>query len=648
MECKLYDAFDKFAHIKSLPLEWSKFVTDVKLVKDLHATNFDQLYPYPEQHELHANKVRLTHERNQDLLTLELEINIVALSDRHPTYHETPSDRVNMGDPNITMEEYIRSVKTEFPAIVFNDNLTSDETLSCEPTVSSLNNNEIDFRISFDESDDEDYTTVFDKNSLSYKIISANDLKTDLKNHNEKFNMPLFLSSEPSVSCIDDLDFFNDFENEFPAIVNNDALTSKSDFSTEPIYALSGIDLLDFIQSLFSAQFIWRIRHRYQYDVSWMDSGLAVLAFKQGDDPIDAINKMMSVVVTSQFPTTNNQEHELTLQDQEGIIHVHKGLSSVLTAKGKSVVTHNAAYQADNLDAYDSDCDEIFTAKVVLIANLSNYGLDVLFEEKDRLTRTFNVFKNESKEKEAKNIDNEIALEKKVEELDNIQDLHPIIDQSASSLFKTEAPREIPKIEAAVQQYHVDKQCFEIQKKQFLIESDRLLDQIISHDIVNIVVNSSLDVNTSAKVNSSVIMNDSVHYVEMCNKCLKLKAELIKQHNMIEKDEYNRLSERFSKLEQHCISLEIAMQLNKEIFQKVNTSVNQTKPLFDQLLELNKLKAELQAKDMTIKKLKAHIKRINETSISESMKKDFDENETINIELENRVTRLIAKNEHLK
>ncbi|GJY74282.1 hypothetical protein Tco_0478713, partial [Tanacetum coccineum] len=48
------------------------------------------------------------------------------------------------------------SVEIEFPAIVFNYSLTLDETLSCEPTVSSLND-EIDFRISFDESDDEDY-----------------------------------------------------------------------------------------------------------------------------------------------------------------------------------------------------------------------------------------------------------------------------------------------------------------------------------------------------------------------------------------------------------------------------------------------------------------------------------------------------------
>ncbi|GJU22786.1 hypothetical protein Tco_1156128 [Tanacetum coccineum] len=103
-ECKLYDAFDKFTHIKeeslhtyylqftqlindmniykmkmeqfqvntkflnSLPPEWSKFVTDVKLVKDLHTSNFDQLHAYLEQHELHANEVRIMREHNQDPL----------------------------------------------------------------------------------------------------------------------------------------------------------------------------------------------------------------------------------------------------------------------------------------------------------------------------------------------------------------------------------------------------------------------------------------------------------------------------------------------------------------------------------------------------------------------------------------------------
>ncbi|GKD22579.1 hypothetical protein Tco_1224282, partial [Tanacetum coccineum] len=52
--------------------------------------------------------------------------------------------------------------------------------------------------------------------------------------------------------------------------------------------------------------------------------------------------------------------------------------------------------------------------------NSLNQTISEQIKEKESLTKTFNVFKNEFKEKEAKNIENKIALEKKVKELDNI------------------------------------------------------------------------------------------------------------------------------------------------------------------------------------------------------------------------------------
>ncbi|GJW37257.1 hypothetical protein Tco_0060177 [Tanacetum coccineum] len=156
------------------------------------------------------------------------------------------------------MEEYIRlqeekalswgetfNWQTATYAIVLNNTLTSDAALSCGPTVNPLNDNEIDFRISFDESDDEDYMVVYDENSFSYKIISVNNLKTDFENDNDKVNMPSFPSPEPEVSYFNDLDFFKDFENEFPAIVYNDALTSKLDLLTEPTISPQHIDEFD-------------------------------------------------------------------------------------------------------------------------------------------------------------------------------------------------------------------------------------------------------------------------------------------------------------------------------------------------------------------------------------------------------------------
>ncbi|GJU17441.1 hypothetical protein Tco_1145407 [Tanacetum coccineum] len=135
-----------------------------------------------------------------------------------------------MDDPNITMEEYIRLEEEK-----------SRRRGKCEPTVSSLKNDEIDFRISFDEFDNEDCMVIF-KKSFSYKIISVNNLKTYSENDNDKVNMPLLPSPEPTVSYFDDLDYFKDFEKEFPAIVYNDAQTSKLNFLTEPTLSPQHID----------------------------------------------------------------------------------------------------------------------------------------------------------------------------------------------------------------------------------------------------------------------------------------------------------------------------------------------------------------------------------------------------------------------
>nr|GEX43821.1 hypothetical protein [Tanacetum cinerariifolium] len=101
-------------------------------------------------------------------------------------------------------------------------------------------------------------------------------------------------------------------------------------------------------------------------------------------------------------------ENGPTLQQPVEAILGNKGLLFVTTAKGKdicpnsapnlkgngmildlgipegqatqTVITHNAIYQADDLDAYDFNCDELNTVKVALIANLSHYGSDALAE----------------------------------------------------------------------------------------------------------------------------------------------------------------------------------------------------------------------------------------------------------------------------
>nr|GEV21307.1 hypothetical protein [Tanacetum cinerariifolium] len=109
-ECKLYDEFDKFAYKKgeslrdfylrfslllndmniynmklekfqvntkflnTLPPEWSKFVTDVKIVRDLHTTNVDQLHAYLGQHEYHANEQFINNLSSLNLIGLVVPV----------------------------------------------------------------------------------------------------------------------------------------------------------------------------------------------------------------------------------------------------------------------------------------------------------------------------------------------------------------------------------------------------------------------------------------------------------------------------------------------------------------------------------------------------------------------------------------------
>ncbi|GJX21305.1 retrovirus-related pol polyprotein from transposon TNT 1-94 [Tanacetum coccineum] len=167
-ECKIYDEFDKFAYKKgetlrdfylrfslllndmniynvkleqfqvntkflnTLPPEWSKFMTDVKLVQDLHKTNINQLHAYLGQHEFHANEVRLMHERNSDPLTLKgddlidsinhmMSFLTAVVTSRYPTTNNqlrnlsNPRQQSTINDGRVTLQP-IQGRQTSFVA----------------------------------------------------------------------------------------------------------------------------------------------------------------------------------------------------------------------------------------------------------------------------------------------------------------------------------------------------------------------------------------------------------------------------------------------------------------------------------------------------------------------------------------------------
>nr|GEZ59972.1 hypothetical protein [Tanacetum cinerariifolium] len=157
------------------------------------------------------------------------------------------------------------------------------------------------------------------------------------------------------------------------------------------------------------------------------ETGLVVPVLQKGDDPIDAINHMMSfltsVVNSRPFASgsggTSGRQRVIVCYNYKGEGHMAKQCTKpkrkrdaewfkdkvllvqaqasgqVLqeeeldflvdprmaeSSTNQTVIKTNAAYQAGDLDAYDSDWVELNSAKVALMANMSHYGSDNLAE----------------------------------------------------------------------------------------------------------------------------------------------------------------------------------------------------------------------------------------------------------------------------
>nr|GEV55917.1 copia protein [Tanacetum cinerariifolium] len=428
---------------------------------------------------------------------------------------------------------------------------------------------------------------------------------------------------------------------------------------------------------------VYALVNHHKDEFPQMKSGLSVPTFLLGDNLIAFLNKVMvfmSTVFSLRFPPTNNQlrtssnpRNQATIQDgritiqqvqgrqgQNVVGSGYQGNSSGsrgnLTRKAKTMkcynyqdeeelvfladlgiadgsadqtFTHNAVFQTN-----DSDCNDILSAAAVLMTNLSNgdpktvsgvqysdYAQNDMFTQSVHelqyseqspnvfypdveLTSDSNVIpyshcKTEFKQKEAKSIDTEIVLENKNKELENIIYYYQEFDKDLIDEI-TEVQAAFTQMEADVEQCFVDQKCCEIQQKQVLINNHRLLDQVISQDIVNCVLNNSVELCESVNVNDES--------VDTCDKCLKLKAEFLKEN-----DVFNELSKSNSDLQEY--------------------------------FKLNDLKAQVQAIDIVITALKEKLKVLRDNP--DNVKKDIDEIETTNIELENSVAKLLFENEHL-
>nr|GEW36881.1 hypothetical protein [Tanacetum cinerariifolium] len=191
----------------------------------------------------------------------------------------------------------------------------------------------------------------------------------------------------------------------------------------------------------------------------------------------------------------------------------------------------------------------------------------------------------------------------------------------------TEVQNVFTQIELAVEQHCEEKTKVQTKMENVLQENDRLLTQALSVEIVNIVVHKNI---------KSVCFNETA-----CARCVTTESEL--KPNFLKKECYEMLLQKYQTLKKHCITLEINNQLNTEIFQKDTLFSNESAPTFAELFKINDLKAQAQAKDTIILKLKEKLNSFNGDVKERKVKRDVQEIETLNIELDHKCDDLINK-----
>ncbi|GJV11763.1 hypothetical protein Tco_1353304 [Tanacetum coccineum] len=437
-ECKMYDAFDKFTHIKgeslhqyylrftqlindiniykmkmkqfqvntkflnSLPPEWSKFVTDVKLVKDFHTTNFDQLHAYLEQHELHANEVCLMRERNQDPLTLVANhqmtpshFNTYKFSYNNPQFQQqqqfSPSQSPQYGSNHPTQHYSTTYPSTPHaitcPSAPYLNTYSSTVHQEAYPGIAEgpVTQSVITHNAAYQADDLDAYDSDCDGISTAKAVLMANfsSYESDVI-----FEVP--------ISDNTNNDMLNQSVQEMP-------YSEPSHFMEHPENEIhSDSNIIQY------SQYLIELQNAAVQDTnsSTQQDALILYVFEQLSNQVTNCNK-----VNNDNLIANETLYAELERYKEWVKLLEERQNVDLGTREKLI-----------LDYIIQEKNAQFTDFEKEINNLKQ-TLSEQSKEKKLLTKTFNVFKNESKEKEAKNIDEEIALEKKVKELDNVVSL---------------------------------------------------------------------------------------------------------------------------------------------------------------------------------------------------------------------------------
>ncbi|GJU50175.1 retrovirus-related pol polyprotein from transposon TNT 1-94 [Tanacetum coccineum] len=548
--------------LNSLPPEWGKFVTNVKLARDLHTSNYDQLYVYLEQHE--SNPYGAPHHPQQYPTTYPTNLS-----------HTKPYVTQNAYPPLIIPQQ----PQVEFPQI--DSGLAVPTFLPGDEPIAYMNKAMAFFSAVFTQSTNNqlrsssnprNQATVQDglqgnasglreNTSGQAKVIKCYNCQGEghmarqCTQPNRRRDASWFKEKTDDLDSYD----FNCYDISLAKVVLMANLSScDSDVLSEVQYS-------DTCQNDMMNQSVQELQYSKQAPII--------------DYPDDEITSDSNIIPYSQYLEETQHRIKPILYDGNVLSKTHD-VPSVVDEEVTLILAEES-----RLKMVEKQNDPIMKKEKINITSINysklnklakDFGKCFIPQQELSAEQKFWLRSSNKNSKEPSTSNTPVKIEVP-SELPKVSFVNKSLKKfrfhlaSFDKVVKLRTTPDAITKEAAVEQCSVDKKCFEIQQKQFLIENDRILDKIISQEIVNIVLNSSAIICDSKKKNENS--------VDTCNKCLEIK---------------------------------------------------------------------LQAKDTVISKLKETIHSLRENVNPAKVKKDIDEIETINIELDHSVDSIKPSRDHAK
>nr|GEY07404.1 integrase, catalytic region, zinc finger, CCHC-type, peptidase aspartic, catalytic [Tanacetum cinerariifolium] len=707
-ECKLYDEFDKFAYRKgetlrdfylrfslvlndmnmynmkleqfqvntkflnTLPSEWSKFVTDVKLVRDLHTTNVDQLHAYLSQHEYHANEVRLMHERTSGPLALYAS---QAPSSSNLSISYPPNDIQSSVNHNAYM------ASSSIPQIEYALTIHQHSELSSPET------------------------------GLVVLVFQKGDDPFDAINHMMYFLMAVVTSRYPATNN----QLRTSSNPRQQATINNGRVTIQLIQGSAP--SPRGSEMHSGLRT--SNQHILTNNAAYQaddldaYDSDCDELNSAKIALMvnlshYGSDNLAEINqdnKKVNELLYAELERYKNQEIVLKEQQNDDKVSVSYEQSLEIETLKHTLSDHlkenESLEQKITLLKNDFQKEEFKNIDRELALGKHVKELNSIMFKRNQYAQTVHMlikpqffydhttrqalgFQNPCYLKRAQQLKQKLYDGSVIEKSNAIvvhdsEETLLLAEESRSKMIEKQNDPKIDEKKVITKpiDYAVLNQLSKDFETRFVPQTELSAEQAFWYRYSVQPEEPNLSVSTTI-----VEVPKELSKVSLVNSSLKKLKVHLASFDMVVKErttataiiegtwgfEHTKacfrddiipfvkaLKELFNSFDQFLIDeLSEVQQVFKQMEQAVeqhsrNTSFSQeSAPTFVELFKINDLKAQAQAKDTVILKLREKLHSLTSDVNERKVKRELEEIKTLNIELDHKVTKLVAENEHLK